>query len=201
MGAGRDLLHLICMNFDDSQFGERIRSGDRAAIAAVVETHLSHILNAARAAGLDSHRAEDVTQSTFATFVEKAPTFEGRSRVRTWLFGILYRKIAEARRALGREGLSDDIDHVMEKRFHPDGTWSNPPQSMTVYSRELGKLIEACLDTLSTAQRMAFVFREKEEMATEEICKILDVSLTNLGVLLYRGRNRLRECLEAKGVK
>ncbi len=188
------------MIFEDSQFAERIRRGDRAAIDAVVEAYLPHILNAARASGLDSQRAEDVTQSTFLTFIEKASVFEGRSHVRTWLFGILYRKIAEARRAVGRDGLTDNIDQVMDGRFHPDGTWRNPVQPMTVYGAELGKLIGECLDTLPTAQRMAFVFREKDEMPSEEICKILDVSRTNLGVLLYRGRNRLRECLETKGV-
>jgi len=37
-------------------------------------------------------------------------------------------------------------------------------------------------------------------METEEICKILDVTRTNLGVMLFRSRNRLRECLEQKGI-
>ena len=161
------------MDFANSQYYGRIRRGDRAAIRAVVEAYLPHILNAARASGLDSHTAEDITQSTFATFVEKASAFEGRAHVRTWLFGILYRKIAEARRGVGREGLSDNIDELMEKRFHPDGIWSNPVQPMTVYGAELGNLIEECLDTLPTAQRMAFVFREKEDLPTKEICKIL----------------------------
>ncbi len=50
-------------------------------------------------------------------------------------------------------------------------------------------------------QRMAFVLREVEDLSTVEICKILDVTRTNLGVLLYRARNRLRECLESKGIK
>ena len=165
----------------------------------MVEAYLQHILNAARASGLDPQRAEDVTQATFATFIEKASSFEGRSHVRTWLFGILYRKIAEARRGLGREGLFDDIDEVVEKRFDGKGMWVDPPQPIKLLGSELGAFIEQCLETLPTAQRMAFLFREKEEMTTEEICKILDVSRTNLGVLLYRGRNRLRECLEAKG--
>ncbi|PIP95766.1 MAG: RNA polymerase subunit sigma, partial [Bdellovibrio sp. CG22_combo_CG10-13_8_21_14_all_39_27] len=31
-----------------------------------------------------------------------------------------------------------------------------------------------------------------------DICKILDVTTTNLGVLLYRAKNRLRECVETK---
>ena len=47
---------------------------------------------------------------------------------------------------------------------------------------------------------MAFVLREVQGYATDEICKILSVTVTNLGVMLYRARNRLRECLEAKGV-
>ena len=48
---------------------------------------------------------------------------------------------------------------------------------------------------------MAFVLREIEELETEEICKILDVTRTNIGVLLHRARNRLRECLETKGIE
>ncbi len=48
---------------------------------------------------------------------------------------------------------------------------------------------------------MAFILREVQEFESKEICKILEVTVTNLGVLLYRARNRLRECLEAKGVR
>lgn len=48
---------------------------------------------------------------------------------------------------------------------------------------------------------MAFVLREIEGLDTDEICKILDVSRTNLGVVFFRARNRLRECLEEKGVR
>ncbi len=79
--------------------------------------------------------------------------------------------------------------------------WRNPPQPIALYGAELRRFIEECLESLPTPQRMAFVLREIEEMETPEICKILEVSRTNLGVLLYRGRNRLRECLEAKGVE
>ena len=81
----------------------RVRAGNRSAIQTVVETYLAQILRAARGAGLDPQQAEDVTQATFTTFIEGAPRFEGRSSVRTWLFGILYKKIAEARRAWQRE--------------------------------------------------------------------------------------------------
>ena len=189
------------MTIDDPRLVERIRSSDPTAIQVVVEAYLPQILRAARGAGLDPARAEDVTQATFATFIERAADFEGRSHVRTWLFGILYRKVAEARRGLGRDQKSDNIDDVIETRFKPDGTWRNPPQPLRLYGAEVRELIEECLEALPTAQRMSFVLREIEEISTEEICQILDVTSTNLGVLLFRGRNRLRECLEGKGVE
>ena len=190
------------MKIDDPQFVARIRAGDRQALQTVVENYLGQILRGAHGAGLDPQRAEEVTQATFATFIEKAEQFEGRSHVRTWLFGILYRKIAEARRELQREIQTDDIEDVVERRFNPAGNWVRPPQpaDTQLYRSEVSKFIEDCLEVVPTHQRMAFILREAEDLGTEEICKILGVTRTNLGVLLYRVRNRLRECLEAKGV-
>lgn len=196
-----DSLHSDGMNFEDSQFVGRVQRGDADALRDVVEAYLPHILNTARASGLAPERAEDVTQATFATFIERAQAFEGRSHVRTWLFGILYRKVAEARRGVDRDQRSDDIDQMVASRFDSKGTWKSPPQVMAVYGGEISKFLDDCLEGLNSPQRLAFVLREVEELGTEEICKILDVSRTNLGVLLFRGRNRLRECLETKGVE
>jgi len=183
-------------------FVARIQAGERQAIAAVVQSYLPQIHRAARGAGLAPERADDVVQETFKTFVEGAARFEGRSHVRTWLFGILYRKIAEARRGLGRERRFDDIDDVFESRFDERGSWSRPPRAAdrALDDKKTRSEISDCLDAAPARQRMAFVLREVEGFATPEICKILDVSDTNLGVMLHRLRNRVRECLESKGI-
>ncbi|MEE8139084.1 MAG: sigma-70 family RNA polymerase sigma factor [Thermoanaerobaculia bacterium] len=187
---------------EDPDLVARIRASDSKAIESVVNTYLNQILRAARGAGLDAHQAEEVTQETFTTFIETAHRFEGRSTVRTWLFGILYRKIQEARRGFARDGKMDDIDEVFESRFADDGSWSRPPRAADVdlQNKELRRDISGCLDAAPERQRMAFMLREVDGLDTKEICKILDVSATNLGVMLFRIRNRLRECLEAKGV-
>ena len=165
--------------------------------------YLQQVLRAAGAAGLGPPHAEDVTQATFATFIETASRFEGRSHVRTWLFGILYKKVAEARRAVGRASQMDPIDAVVEQRFNPRGSWMQPPRPADgqVWDGQVREGIEGCLDEVPSQQRMAFILREVEGLATPEICKILEVTRTNLGVLLHRVRNRLRECLEAKGIR
>lgn len=191
-------------SFDDPEFAERFRERDPAAVRAVVGEYLPQVLRAAKGAGLPPAEADDVVQATFTTFIESAPRFEGRSHVRTWLFGILYKKIAEARRDPSREreaGL-DDVDGLVEGRFDADGAWSRPPRpaDARLHDREIREGIAECLDQAPTSQRMAFFLREVEGFSTEETSEAMGVTRNNLGVLLYRIRNRLRECLEAKGM-
>jgi RNA polymerase sigma-70 factor (ECF subfamily) len=191
------------MSMEDPQLAERIRAADPEALRLVVKTYLGQIHRAARSAGLDPEQAEEVTQATFTTFIEKAENFEGRSHVRTWLFGILYHKIKETRRQLHQERQMDEIDDAFEKRFDAKGSWVRPPKPVDVqlYASEIRELFEDCLESVPTQQRMAFVLRELDELNSDEVCKILNITHTNLGVIIYRVRNRLRECLEAKGVR
>ncbi|MEO8098980.1 MAG: sigma-70 family RNA polymerase sigma factor [Acidobacteriota bacterium] len=186
----------------DPRLEARLRTGDRGAMDRVIKLYLPRVLRAARASGLSVDRAEDIVQAVFVTFVEKIRSFEGRSQVRTWLFGILYRKILEASRKAKRDRLYDDLDDVDQSRFHPDGTWARPPvlPDEAVYGQEIRKHISNCLDEISQKQRMAFVLREVESMATAEICEILDITPINFGVLIHRARNLIRSCLENKGI-
>ncbi len=196
------LLTLDHDSFAGPDFLARLKSRDDETLRLLVHLYMPQILRAARGAGLNTQNAEDVTQNVFLTFLEKIADFEGRSHVRTWLFGILYRKISEMRRAAGRDGAAEDIDDVMEKRFKTDGMWLKPPRQADApaYEAEVREHLADCLGGISTDQRLAFVLREVEEMATTEICRVMDVSRSNLGVLLYRGRNLLRECLEKRNV-
>ena len=149
---------------DAPDLAARIRNQDREALAAVVDTYLDQIVRAARGAGLNQQQAEEVAQNTFATFLETAPRFEGRSHVRTWIFGILYRKLQEARRDFAKDRGMDDIDEVFESRFDEAGSWSQPPRGPEddLFAKEARQEIGDCLEAAPESQRMAFLFREVE---------------------------------------
>ena len=180
-----------------------IRRRDPATLEAVIRHCLPGLLRAARAAGLATDRAEDAVQSAVLVFVRRAEDFDGRAQASTWIHGILVRTIQEQRRLIRRDDEREDIDDVMEARFDQHGGWSRPPRGPTenLLLGELKQALAGCMEAVPDRQRLAFVLREVEGFDTEAICKILDVSANNLGVLLYRARNRLRECLEAKGME
>jgi RNA polymerase sigma-70 factor (ECF subfamily) len=180
-----------------------IQRRDPAALETVARENLLPLVRAARAGGFPSDDAQDAVQETLLVFVQKANLFDGRASVRTWLFGILFNKIAERRRAVVREGAVDDIEAVVNARFDADGRWLRPPKpaDAALTRREIARHLEHCLELVPDRSRSAFLLREVEQLETAEICNILDVSANNLGVMLYRVRNRLRECLEGKGIR
>ncbi|HEX8984023.1 MAG TPA: sigma-70 family RNA polymerase sigma factor [Bryobacteraceae bacterium] len=185
----------------DADLLARLRARDPATLAAAVQDHARALYRAARGMGFQEAEAEDLVQDVFTTFLETLDRFEGRSQVRTWLFGILHRKALERRREQYRDQQDDPIDEIFESRFDARGNWVRPPEDLhrVLESKEIRQALAGCLERLPAAQREVFVLREMEYLETAEICKILGVTVTNMGVLMHRARNRLRECIEAKG--
>jgi RNA polymerase sigma-70 factor (ECF subfamily) len=177
----------------------RLRSRDGAALAAVVEEHAAALYLGARGLGVSESDAEDLVQETLAAFLDGVERFRGESSLRTYLFGILYNKARHRWSAAWREQPTDPVDAAFEGRFDAAGVLKRlkGPEEETL-DRELAALIEECAGGLSQQQRAAFHLKEAERETTDAICKILGVSETNLGVLLFRARNKLRECLEKK---
>lgn len=169
-------------------------------IKALIDAHADVLLSAAFGLGFSEADAEELVQDTFVAFLDALDRFEGRSQLRTYLFGILYNKASTLRKQHQRESADDNIELIFEERFDARGIWAAPPQEpdAEAMNRELGQWIERCSEGLSAQQRTAFYMKSVGGEATDSICKILNVSATHLGVLLYRARLKLRECLENK---
>ena len=195
--TGSKVMKMKMTTDSDAALSDRVRAGDPQAIAQVVETYQPQLLRAARGAGLDGDRAEDAVQDTFATFLVRADRFEGRSHVRTWLFGILYNKIKEARRAIYRDRRHDDLDAVGHRldRVATSHPALSPPDT-TGPNLETRRAIGRCLDAAPGRPALALALRVLHELPTADICRVLGITPTNLGVMLHRVRSRLRRCLE-----
>ncbi len=189
-------------NFSSPKFIESIKRGEASAREDLVRSYTSHLFKAALGMGLSEEQANDVSHSTWLTFFDVVAKFEGRSHIRTFLFGIFYNKVNELRRSNLKYLKTDPIEDIMESRFADDGHWSEgwPTSPEKALENVQGlSIIEECMDKLPTVQKAVFQLKVVEEEKNEDICNILNISSTNLRQLLYRSKTRLKECVERKG--
>ena len=150
--------------------------------------------------GIYKEKADEVIHDTWEKFFFNLDKFEGRSQIKTFICGILFNKIREHRRAQNKIVFEEDSDKLMNSPFTIDGWWKTSPHSpqKIIESKQTSQLIEDCLDGLTELQKSAFVLKTIEDQNSEEICNQLNVNVSNLRVLIYRAKDKLRKCLEGK---
>ena len=159
----------------------------------------------------DSHQAEDAVQEALIGALKNAASFGGRAALKTWVFAILKNKIADTLRlkqrsvnvsSLQRDGDEDeDFSELFDSKgfWQPDErpvAWGSP--EATLREGQFWKVFEACLEHLPPKQARVFMMREFIELDADEICAEVNLTTSNLHVLLHRSRLRLRECIENK---
>ncbi|SHE84183.1 RNA polymerase factor sigma-70 [Thermomonas hydrothermalis] len=153
--------------------------------------------------------AEDAVQEALIGAMANADRFAGRSAFKTWVLAILKHKIADllrqSRRMVPVSQLTEaaEEDDGLPDLFDRGGHWrpdERPqhwvdPETATL-NAQFWQVFETCLERLPAQQARVFMMREFIELETSEICQTLGLSVTNVNVILYRARIRLRECLE-----
>lgn len=157
----------------------------------------------------DGHQAEDAVQEALIGAMKNAGSFGGRAALKTWVFAILKNKIADILRQkrrtvnIGSLQREDDEDEDLSELFDRNGRWLVQEQPIpwgnpeaTLREGQFWKVFEACLEHLPPKQARVFMMREFIELDADEICATVELTTSNLHVLLHRSRLRLRECIE-----
>ncbi len=157
----------------------------------------------------DSHLAEDAVQEALVGALRNAQSFAGQAALKTWVFAILKNKIADVLRHKQRlvyagaqvhdDEDNEDFSELFDARSHwqadeRPADWGNPQDALR--QSEFWKIFEVCLEHLPGKQARVFMMKEFVELDAGEICSEVDITVSNLNVLLHRARLRLRECLE-----
>jgi len=149
--------------------------------------------------------AENVVQETFLAAFQAKDSFSGKSAERTWLIGILKHKIIDHMRKSYRdkpvtdlqkneEAINEFFDHKDIHKRQPSG-WLPDPEEL-LEKKEFWQVFQKCKEELPETAGDAFTLREVERVDSKEICEILNITDSNLWVLLHRARMQLKECLE-----
>ena len=152
----------------------------------------------------DGDLAKDLVQDTFFAGLKSAKNFQGKSTERTWLISILKRKIIDHYRKINSKKGQAEVRMNFYDNGENEGNWleERVPQNWdnqsekSIENQELKSQLEFCIDALPEKYAMVFRMKTIQEFETEEICKELDITASNLWVIIHRARTQLRKCME-----
>ena len=183
----------------DAQLMLRVKRGDTAAFAALVDKYKQPLLNFVARTLRDPTEAEDLAQNVFVQAWKSRTRYRASAKFSTWLFTIARNLcLNELRRRSGHTAEPLDAPHPEHEGepLHqpPDAQTASPPDALLHI--ELERKIEEALAALPENQRTAILLCRQEELSYEEIAEVLGCSLSATKSLIFRGRETLKEQLK-----
>lgn len=191
---------------DDTDLLKRLLAGEQQAFRVLVSTYQG-AMQAVAYAIVGNRHADEVVQDAWLSVVRNLSSFEGRSSLKTWLLTITANHAKNRYKQNRREVLLDDLPSphgsVDDDRFSSDGHWllapfawhQDTPQALLT-EEELRECLEHTLLSLPQLQRSVLVLRERQGLELEEICNLLEISLSNARVLVHRARLKVFATVE-----
>ena len=154
----------------------------------------------------DRETAQDLVQETFFAGLKSMNNFKGEASERTWLVSILKRKIIDYYRKINSKKGQAEVRVNFSEDNDNEGSWLEQrvadPFDKTaeeaIENSELGLAIHKCINKLPPKQAEVFKMKTLLGYETEAICNELDITASNLWVIIHRARTSLAKCLEEK---
>ncbi len=151
----------------------------------------------------DREVAKDLVQDTFFAGLKSMKNFKGEASERTWLISILKRKIIDHYRKINSNKGKAEV-RMSYSDNENEGDWLEErvadPFDKTaedkIENEELALAIHNCLSKLPIKQASVFRMKTIEGFETETICNELNITPSNLWVIIHRARTTMAECLE-----
>ncbi len=180
---------------DERTLVERHRQGDEAAFDEIYREYEEMVFNLALRMSGNVADAEDITQEAFVRVHRYLGGFRGRSSLKTWIYRVAVNSAKNRLRGKARMLAAARFDSETELRRLPDR--SPLPERRAIGSDLVGRVREA-LVRLPLPYRQAVLLRDFQDMSYEEIAEVLGVRMGTVRSRIARGRERLRELLEAE---
>jgi len=191
-------------SLSEQEILKRLLDGDEVIFNQVFNQYYNSMQAVAYAIA-GSVIADEVVQEAWFSALKALPKFEGRSSLKSWLIRIVANEAKTRRR---KENRSVSLEAVQDSwstdpRFTENSHWKNPssqwhgdtPEDLLV-ADELKNCIEKNMKKLPENQLAALRLRDAGGLSMDELCNILEVSSSNVRVLLHRARDKMLKVID-----
>ncbi len=182
----------VSVERDDRQLAELARGGDETAFALLVRRHQAGVRRCATRILGDSEEARDIAQLAFVRAWENLAKYDAAWAFSTWVYRIASNLAIDVLRARD----SRERTHTAHLRLVGDSVGPSAPRDLE--EREVGRIFAELAEVLTPTQRVAFVLREVEGLATAEVAEALGCSEATVRNHVFQARATLRKELAAR---
>ncbi|MFD2543525.1 sigma-70 family RNA polymerase sigma factor [Lacinutrix gracilariae] len=169
-----------------------------------IDSYSDYLFNFTISRVNDRDLAKDLVQETFFAGLKSMKNFKGEASERTWLISILKRKIIDYYRKINSNKGKAEVRMNYNSSSESEGDWLEErvadPFDKTaedsLENEELGDAIYNCLGKLPEKQATVFKMKTIEGIDTETICNELNITASNLWVIIHRARTTMATCME-----
>ncbi len=172
---------------------EAIARGEEAAMRGFYDTYAPVVYAFALRRLEQPAEAADLVHEVMLEVWQKADTYGGRSRVRTWLLGIAHHKILDRLRVVSRH-------RERETGTEPDSLPAEPEGVLEALAAAASaRWVRYCLERLSVIHRQVMHLAFFQELSYPEIAAILDCPTGTVKTRMLHARRQMKRCLAAVG--
>ena len=186
------------MHVEDQDLLVLLRKNKDKAYRYLVDTYAGMIYNTCFNLVRSVEDAEDLVQEVFTAVYLSLDSFEGNSKVSTWVYSIAINKSKEFLRSKTRKKRSGHMVVIEKEESHflPSQVIDFDHPGVKMEDKELAAVLFSAIDQLSENQQVAFVMHKIEGYSYEEISRKMDLSISSVESLMFRARKKLKESLE-----
>lgn len=154
---------------------------DELSTTAIFKEYATYVWRVLRRLGVSESDVEDCCQEVFMVIHRRLGEFEGRSSLRTWLYGICVRVASDYRKRASRR-----YERTVEEL--PEQLARENPHEQSATNQAL-VMLDRCLDELDQDKREVFVLYEIEELSMNEVAEALACPLQTAYSRLHAARD------------
>lgn len=188
----------------ENELIDKLLAGDEKVFETLFKQYYS-LMHSIAVSIVGNSIADEVIQEAWLSALKALPKFERRSSLKSWIMRIVAN---EAKTRLRRESRSVSLDSMQDSwatdpRFDDNSHWRNPssqwhadtPEELLL-AQELQDCIKKNMSGLPEKQLTALKMRDSGGLSMDDLCNILDVTPSNVRVLLHRGRDKILQVID-----
>ncbi len=181
---------------DDKHIISELKNGSQSAFRELVAVYQDRVYNTCLGLLQNEEDAEECAQDVFIEVFRSVDNFRGEARLSTWIYRIATTKSLEKirkRKRLKRFAFlksitGDQGDEIQLAGFNHPGVILEQKENAQALFQAIGQLPES--------QRVAFTLSKVEGLPYQQICEVMELSLSSVESLLFRARKNLQKILK-----